>query len=75
MMDHVDRRHRLDAEVFSYQTTKDNKVLISWHGKLIKILKGQEAQKLIQKLVSLDTKGQQMILAKVTGNFKRGNER
>jgi hypothetical protein len=74
-LDNIDRRHRLDEDIFSYQTTKDNRVLISWHGKLIKTLKGQEAEKLIQKLADLDTKEQQLALAKVTGNFKRGSER
>ncbi|MBN1312295.1 MAG: hypothetical protein JXB30_12830 [Anaerolineae bacterium] len=71
----MDKRHWLDEKPFSYQATKDNKVLISWHGKLIKVLKGKLAEKLIHKLTDLDTKEQQLELAKVTGNFKRGNER
>ena len=71
----VDKRHRLGENPFSYQVTKDNKVLISWHDKLVKVLKGKSAEKLIHRLGDLNAKEQQLELAKVTGNFKRGNER
>ena len=71
----VDKHHRLEENPFSYQATKNNRVFVSWHGKLIKTLKGKTADKLIQKLADLDAKGQQLELAKITGNFRHGNER
>jgi hypothetical protein len=39
------------------------------------ILKGRKAQSFLLKLADLDTAGQQLLMAKETGNFKRGNER
>jgi hypothetical protein len=65
----------MDEEVFSYQATKDGKVLISWHGKLVTTLKGDRAQKFIGQIEDADDHEAQLIMAKATGNFKRGNER
>ena len=74
-MDNIDKRHRLDEEVFSYRTTKDNKVFISWYGKQVMILKGKQASDFLNKIAGLDHKQAQLVMAKLTGNFKRGNER
>jgi len=74
-MDEVDKRNVLDDEVFTYQVGKDDKVFLYWHGKQVKILKGEEARKLISRMAGLDHKGAQLVMAKITGNFKRGNER
>ena len=65
----------MDEEVFTYRISKDDKVFIYWHGKQVTILRGKEAQKFISKTNSLDGKELQLVMAKVTGNFKRGNER
>lgn len=74
-MDAVDKRNVLDNEVFTYQISKEKKVFISWNGKQVRVLKGKEAQKFISTIMGLDEKGVQLVMAKVTGNFKRGNER
>jgi len=74
-MNAVDQRNVLDNEVFTYQISKEKKVFISWNGKQVRVLKGKEAQKFISTIMGLDEKGVQLVLAKVTGNFKRGNER
>ena len=74
-MDAVDKRNVLDNEVFTYQISKEKKVFISWNGKQVRVLKGKEAQKFISTIMGLDEKGVQLVLAKVTGNFKRGNDR
>ena len=66
---------RLDEENFTYRTSKDGKVFISWHGKQVMVLKGKPAQKLLAQLAGADVHQTQLALAKVTGNFKRGNER
>lgn len=75
-MNNIDKRNRLDDTPFSYKVTKNNTVLISYNGKQIKLLKGKDAEKVLEKINTADDiKAVQLILAKVTGNFKRGNER
>jgi hypothetical protein len=74
-MPEVDKRNILDDEVFTYQEGKDNKVFIFWHGKQVKILKGKAAQKFMATIAGLEHKDAQLVMAKATGNFKRGNER
>lgn len=66
---------RLDEDNFDYQATKDNKVLIYWHNKHIKTLSGKHAQKFLEQIEGLSGADEQLVLARVTGNFKRGNER
>ncbi|MBI5930851.1 MAG: hypothetical protein HY862_16190 [Chloroflexi bacterium] len=75
MSDNLDKRQKLQDEPFDFQITKDQKVLIYWHGKQIKILAGKAAQKFIASISNLDEYDIQLALAKVTGNFKHGNER
>jgi hypothetical protein len=41
----------------------------------VKILKGAAAADFIEKVTGLDQRSAQLLMAKVTGNFKRGNER
>lgn len=75
-MDNVDKRNILDEEVFSYRAAKDGKVLIAWHGKQVTILKGKQAEKFLASIaMAADDKQKQLVMAKVTGNFKRGNEK
>ncbi len=45
------------------------------HGRLATTLRGREAKRISDKLSQLDEAGQQELLARVTGNYKRGNER
>lgn len=72
----IDKRNRLDEEVFTYRINKDGKIFIAWHGKQIMILKDAKAKKILAQLeAASDDKAIQLILAKVTGNFKHGNER
>ena len=60
---------------FDYQVTKDNKVLIYWYNKLVTTLAGKNAQKFLRQINGLDEDGSQLVMARFTGNFKRGNER
>ncbi|CEY41542.1 ABC transporter ATP-binding protein [Bacillus sp. N447-1] len=51
-------------------------VLIEYYGKLIMVLKGKDAEKFSNKINHANNdKEKQLIMAKITGNFKRGNER
>ena len=74
-MDQIDKRNRLDEEFFSYKISKDNKVFVFWYDKQVKILKGKESEKFLAKIEKANIKEAQLIMAKVTGNFKRGNEK
>lgn len=71
----IDRRGVLDEDVFTYRTLKDGKVLIYWHEKHVTTLAGKDAQKFLRKIDGLEGKAAQLVMAKATGNFKRGNER
>ena len=60
---------------FSYKLVKDNKAQISYKGKMISILVGKDYNKLV-RVISLDNIYElQLFLAKVTGQFKHGNEK
>jgi hypothetical protein len=74
-LDNIDKRNKLKEEVFSYRVSKDNKVFIFWNGKEVMILKGKESEKFLLKVSKADTMEAQLIMAKITGNFKRGNEK
>lgn len=74
-MNNIDKRKKLEEEFFSYRVSKDNKVFIFWYGKQVMILKGKESDKFLAKVSKADTKETQLIMAKITGNFKRGNEK
>ena len=71
----VDKRGILDNEVFTYSITKDRKVFISWHGKVVTTLSGGKAERFIADIESADEKEAQLMMAKVTGHFKHGNEK
>jgi hypothetical protein len=70
-----DKRNKLKDTAFTYLGNKDGKVFLYWHGKRVKILKGQEAQTFLNKIATLNHEAGQLVMAKLTGNFKRGNER
>ncbi|SHO51090.1 hypothetical protein [Anaerocolumna xylanovorans] len=71
----IDKRNILDKEPFSYKITKDKKVLIYWNGKQVSLLRGKESERFLARIQNVDLKEVQLILAKITGNFKRGNEK
>jgi len=60
---------------FYYRITTDGRVRIAWQGRHVVTLSGQKAGKFIQDSTDLDPMELQLLLARVTGNFKRGNER
>lgn len=75
-MNNIDKRNRLGDEPFSFRVTKDNTVFLDYYGRQVKILKGTEAEKFLKRIsVAESTTEAQLIMAKITGNFKRGNER
>lgn len=75
MEENIDKKNRFDEEVFTYKVTKDQKVFIYWYGKQVTILSGKERDKFLSRISDADAREAQLIMAKVTGNFKRGNEK
>ncbi len=60
---------------FAWYATKDGRVRISWGGKAVVTLAGARAARFLQEVDGADADAEQLLLARVTGNFKRGNER
>ncbi|MEZ4631682.1 MAG: hypothetical protein R2880_13395 [Deinococcales bacterium] len=65
----------MGKEPFSYKVHKDGLVRIFWQGRCVMTLGGDRGQMLAQELQDAGEAEQQYILQRVTGNFKRGNER
>ena len=74
-MNSVDKRGILDDEIFAYKISKDDKVFISYEGKQVTTLSGNKAERFIRQIETAEGKAEQLIMAKATGNFKRGNEK
>ncbi len=76
-MSDIDKRNRLSDEPFDYQITKKGTVSIYYEGKQIKNVKDREAERLIARIKEVEDNitAVQLLLAKITGNFKRGNEK
>ena len=70
----VDRRDKLADEPFDVQVTRD-KVLITFRGRVVRTLTGADADAIRELVVAGDEAAVQLLVARKTGNFKRGNER
>jgi hypothetical protein len=60
---------------FSWRTTKNRRVRISRGGRVVTTLAGGAAARLIERIEGADHEGAQQLMARATGNYKRGNER
>jgi hypothetical protein len=60
---------------FSYATRADGSVVISYHAAPVTILRGKAAARFASRMVGADDEAAQQLMARATGNFKRGNER
>lgn len=74
-MGDVDKRGRLEAQAFDYDVMKDGRVFIYWERRHVTTLKGEKARKFLAQIEGANEHEAQLVMAKVTGNFKRGNER
>jgi hypothetical protein len=71
----IDKKNRLGETPFSYRVNKENTVFLENFGRQVKILKRKEAGKFLKRIESASSeKEAQLLMAKATGNFKRGNE-
>ena len=68
----ADRRGKLADQPFDVQVTRD-KVLVRFRGRLVRTLTGADVDAV--RAVLDDPAKLQLLIARRTGNFKRGNER
>ncbi|NKB54311.1 MAG: hypothetical protein GKR97_19230 [Rhizobiaceae bacterium] len=60
---------------FSYRKSKNGDVVISHHGHRATTLRGNKAANFLDDMDGVDLVSQQQEMARLTGNYRRGNER
>jgi hypothetical protein len=65
----------LESEPYSFRATKDGRVMIDWNGRRAGVLTGGRAARFLNAVEGADRERTQLEMARVTGNFKHGNER
>jgi len=65
----------MNDPVFDYRTTKDGQVFINWQGRTVTVLRGASAARFLAVANGADGDALQLLMARATGNFKRGNEK
>jgi hypothetical protein len=73
MAKNTDARGRLVDDPFGYTVAKSGAMAITRGGRLVVTLSAGAAEQLAKKLEKADEAGAQLLLAKATGNYKRGN--
>lgn len=70
-----DERGRLIADPFDYRVTKQGGVIVSRGGRAVMTVGGRDAARLVAALQGADESEAQHLLARASGNYRRGNER
>jgi hypothetical protein len=65
----------VEQESFSYQINKQRQVRIFWQNRCVMTLGGARGEQLANALLEAGDEEVQYLLQRITGNFKRGNER
>jgi hypothetical protein len=60
---------------FSFQSRADGSVVIRYHAAPVTLLRGKAAERFSSRVADADPARAQQLMARATGNFKRGNER
>ncbi len=60
---------------FTFKRAKDGSVKISHRGRPATTLRGEKALWFLDDMAKLDLDAQQQEMARLTGNYRRGNER
>jgi hypothetical protein len=60
---------------FTFRATKNGEVFVHHRGKLATTLRGEAAAEFLADIDGAEPGEQQQIMARVTGNYRRGNER
>jgi hypothetical protein len=64
-----------DEPVFQYRANRGGVVTIFWLDRPVTTLRGKAATRFLMRIEAGDGDAAQLEMARVTGNFKRGNER
>ena len=64
-----------DSEPFAFRAGKEGAVFISRGGREVTVLRGKAAARFLARTAGVDEAGVQLEMARVTGNYRRGNER
>jgi len=71
-----DKRNILrDEKPFGYREIKASKIQVTFRNKLIMTIQGKDYMRFLKVQERGDEYGIQLFLAKVTGQFKHGNEK
>ena len=70
-----DARGELLDGRFEYRLLKGGRVVVSWYGRPVTTLAGQDAARFLARVDGADDHAAHLVMARVTGNFRRGNER
>lgn len=68
-------RPMAQAEGFVFEARQSGEVVVRHHGRIASTLRGGRAEAFLARVAELDHDQQQALMARVTGNYKRGNER
>lgn len=60
---------------FAYRTRKNGDVEILHQGKVAATLRGNRATDFVAEIEGNEPEARQQVMARITGNYKRGNER
>ncbi|HEX9751016.1 MAG TPA: hypothetical protein VGB22_07020 [candidate division Zixibacteria bacterium] len=70
-----ERNKPLANAPFSYRPLKGNRVQLLYGGRVVVTLSSAEGAKFLTKVAACPPEDAQLLLARATKNFKRGNER
>ena len=65
----------LKEQPFTFRQRGDGSVAIFWKGRRVQVLTGKLAENFLAAAPECTGQELQLLLAKATGNFKRGNEK
>ena len=71
----MDERDRVADEPFSFLGRADGSIVIRYHAAPVTLLRGKAADRFRTRIDGADSEAAQQLMARVTGNFKRGTER
>jgi hypothetical protein len=71
----MERPDQRPGEPFSFQTRADGSIVVRYRDAPVTVLRGRAAERFTARIASADAAAAQQLMARVTGNFKRGNER
>jgi hypothetical protein len=65
----------LADQPFSFQARADGTIVIRYHAAPVTLLRGKAADRFSARVADADPAAAQQVMARATGQFKRGNER